>query len=90
MAGGGAPDRVHRDQRRVHPPDVRGRGIGAYLTQAVAQEIEARGEVAFLHAADTNVGAIRLYERLGFTLRCRPAFRRFAVPAEAPAASVSP
>jgi ribosomal protein S18 acetylase RimI-like enzyme len=87
---------------RVHPtgyteisavcthPDVRGRGIGAYLTQAVAQGVEARGEVAFLHAADTNTGAIRLYERLGFTLRCRPAFRRFAVPAEAPAARVSP
>jgi len=66
-------------------PDVRGRGLGAYLTQAVARGIESRGEVAFLHAADTNTGAIRLYERLGFTFRSAPLFRRYVAPAEAPA-----
>jgi len=31
--------------------------------------IMARGEVPFLHAAAENVGAIRLYESLGFAER---------------------
>lgn len=50
-------------------PDFQGRGLGAALTVAVAGRIAARGETPFLHAYPSNVGAIRLYERLGFRLR---------------------
>ncbi|GAA0544452.1 MULTISPECIES: GNAT family N-acetyltransferase [Streptomyces] len=32
------------------------------------------GERPFLHAAATNANAIRLYEWIGFTLRCRTVF----------------
>ena len=28
-----------------------------------------RGDIPFLHASTTNIGAIRLYESLGFTIR---------------------
>ncbi|MFI1533408.1 GNAT family N-acetyltransferase [Streptomyces anandii] len=37
-------------------------------------DLVARGERPFLHAAATNVNAIRLYESIGFTLRRRTAF----------------
>jgi predicted GNAT family acetyltransferase len=47
----------------------RGRGLGSLLTRAIAAQIRARGEEAFLHAAASNTNAIRLYQALGFTLR---------------------
>lgn len=50
-------------------PDWRGRGLAAALTAAVAQGIQARGEQALLHVAADNVGAARVYERLGFVVR---------------------
>ena len=40
------------------------------LSRHVASEIVRRGEVPFLHAYASNAGAIRLYEKLGFRLRC--------------------
>lgn len=49
-------------------PDFRGRGLAARLTMAVAAGILERGDLPFLHVQDTNVGAIRLYERLGFEI----------------------
>ena len=51
-------------------PDARGRGFAAMLSRHVASEIVRRGEVPFLHAYASNAGAIRLYEKLGFRLRC--------------------
>ena len=51
-------------------PDVRGRGLAGELSRVVATRILARGEVPFLHAYATNSRAIRLYESLGFRLRC--------------------
>jgi predicted GNAT family acetyltransferase len=45
----------------------RGQGLGARLVRSVAAEIVAGGEVPFLHVAGINVGAIRLYEKLGFS-----------------------
>jgi ribosomal protein S18 acetylase RimI-like enzyme len=66
---------------RLHPPgwtevsavctdaDWRGRGFASRLVLAVAAGIRARSETPFLHAAATNVNAIRLYEELGFRLR---------------------
>ncbi|XVU20711.1 GNAT family N-acetyltransferase [Actinoplanes sp. CA-054009] len=47
-------------------PDFRGRGLGARLTMAVAAAILERGDLPFLHVSAENLGAIRLYERLGF------------------------
>lgn len=50
-------------------PDHRGRGYARGLMRLVAQRILARGEGAFLHAYESNAGAIALYETLGFRLR---------------------
>ncbi len=50
-------------------PDHRGRGYASALMRLVSQRILARGETPFLHAYASNVGAIALYEALGFTLR---------------------
>lgn len=51
-------------------PDFRGKGLAAALSDFVASRIEARGEIPFLHAFANNAAAIRLYEKLGFELRC--------------------
>ena len=50
-------------------PDARGRGLGPLLTRTVVAGIRTRGEEAFLHVAEFNTDAIRLYEALGFVLR---------------------
>jgi ribosomal protein S18 acetylase RimI-like enzyme len=50
-------------------PASRGRGLAALLTDHVATQIRARGDTPFLHVAEGNDGARRVYERLGFTLR---------------------
>jgi ribosomal protein S18 acetylase RimI-like enzyme len=46
----------------------RGQGLGTRLVRAVAAGIRERGEVPFLHAAATNIAAIRLYRELGFVV----------------------
>jgi predicted GNAT family acetyltransferase len=51
-------------------PDARGRGLAKRLSVAVAERIFARGETPYLHAYATNSAAIRLYESIGFRLRC--------------------
>jgi predicted GNAT family acetyltransferase len=51
-------------------PDFRGRGLAGALMQMVAARIVARGETPFLHAYADNRGAIQLYERRGYRLRC--------------------
>lgn len=50
-------------------PDHRGRGLAGRLVRAVAAVVRERGDVPFLHAAASNTGGIRLYERLGFARR---------------------
>lgn len=50
-------------------PDFRGRGFAAALVATVARNIVASGQIPFLSAFATNAGAIRVYERVGFTLR---------------------
>ncbi|HWZ59586.1 MAG TPA: GNAT family N-acetyltransferase [Gemmatimonadaceae bacterium] len=50
-------------------PDYRGRGYAAALVSAVARAMVARGVVPFLEVRQDNVGAIRVYERLGFRIR---------------------
>ena len=51
-------------------PDFRGRGWARLLSAYVAARIVARGEKPYLHAYANNDAAIRLYESLGFRLRC--------------------
>jgi predicted GNAT family acetyltransferase len=50
-------------------PDFRGRGYAATLMRAVGANIAARGETPFLHVYPSNLTAIAMYERLGFTPR---------------------
>jgi len=50
-------------------PEFRGRGFARALVARVSRDIFAAGEVPFLSAMATNVGAIRVYEQVGFHLR---------------------
>jgi ribosomal protein S18 acetylase RimI-like enzyme len=50
-------------------PELRGTGFGSALVRAVVAGIRARGDEAFLHVADNNLNALRLYLALGFTER---------------------
>ena len=50
-------------------PNYQRRGLAGHLVLAVAEGILRRGDIPFLHASTTNMGAIRLYESLGFTIR---------------------
>jgi ribosomal protein S18 acetylase RimI-like enzyme len=50
-------------------PKVQGRGLGSALTHHVASQMLARGEQPFLHVAEANTGARRVYEKLGFVQR---------------------
>ncbi|UWU88836.1 GNAT family N-acetyltransferase [Bradyrhizobium sp. CB1015] len=54
----------------VHP-DHRGRGYAQALLAAIAREIEARGEIPFLHVFSSNTSAIALYQRQGMRIRRR-------------------
>jgi ribosomal protein S18 acetylase RimI-like enzyme len=66
---------------RMHPPgateisavctdsEFRGSGLARRLVNAVAHGIRQRGEIPFLHAAGSNVNAIRLYQAMGFEVR---------------------
>lgn len=74
---------------RLHPPGwteisavctdpaFRNRGLATRLVRAVAAGIRERGETAFLHTSAGNLGAIRLYESIGFELRRRTDFTRY-------------
>jgi ribosomal protein S18 acetylase RimI-like enzyme len=52
-------------------PAYQRRGLAAALVARLVGEILARGERPFLHVADDNHGARRVYEALGFTVRAR-------------------
>lgn len=50
-------------------PGYRGRGLASQLIGALVASIELRSQRVFLHVLSTNIGAIRLYEQLGFRIR---------------------
>lgn len=65
-------------------PDAQGQGYAGLLSRVVASRLQARGETPFLHAYSSNVGAIRLYEKLGFRLRTEVAVTRLTRPLDSP------
>jgi predicted GNAT family acetyltransferase len=50
-------------------PDHRGRGYASSLVSTLIQKITKRDEIPFLHVRTENVGAVRVYEKLGFETR---------------------
>lgn len=58
-------------------PHWRGHGYARLLSAFVTSQIQSRGETPFLHAYADNDAAIRLYERLGYTMRCEVAVQSF-------------
>src|SRR2546422_3466720 len=50
-------------------PEFRGRGYASLLVATLIQKIMKRDEIPFLHVRTENVGAIRVYEKLGFKTR---------------------
>jgi predicted GNAT family acetyltransferase len=50
-------------------PEYRGRGYASSLVSALIQKITRRDEIPFLHVRTENVGAIHVYEKLGFKTR---------------------
>lgn len=59
----------------------RGQGLATRLVLDVAHHVHARGGRALMHAAESNTGAIAIYERLGFRLRRRTVFGAVRTPA---------
>jgi ribosomal protein S18 acetylase RimI-like enzyme len=64
--------------------DQQGQGLGTRMVRALVESIRARGEEAFLHVADSNVHAYRLYLALGFTERCKAAAVILRAPRKVP------
>jgi ribosomal protein S18 acetylase RimI-like enzyme len=52
-------------------PDFRGRGYAQALVAAVARSICCEGRIPFLTSFEANMGAIRVYQQVGFVLRRR-------------------
>jgi ribosomal protein S18 acetylase RimI-like enzyme len=52
----------------THPEHL-GKGYGSALVSSQAKRIINSGEIPFLHVRKDNLGAIKLYRRLGFEIR---------------------
>jgi len=60
-------------------PEFRGRGLAGALTRRVVRGFLNRSDTPFLHCYAANVGAIALYEKLGFRIRARMTFTILAL-----------
>jgi ribosomal protein S18 acetylase RimI-like enzyme len=60
----------------THPAHT-GKGYAKQLITHASQIISDEGKTAYLHVANTNVGAIHLYEKLGFRTRRKISFWHF-------------
>jgi predicted GNAT family acetyltransferase len=60
-------------------PEFRGQGLASVLVRRVVRGFLERGETPFLHCYAANVGAVALYERLGFRTRARMTFTILAL-----------
>jgi GNAT superfamily N-acetyltransferase len=67
IGGEGQPGYTEVSAVCTHP-DFRGRGYAQALVAAVSAAIQAHGETPILHVISTNP-AVRVYQRLGFTVR---------------------
>lgn len=52
-------------------PEHTGKGYAKQLVAHTVDAILKQGKTPFLHVAEANVGAIKLYEKLGFTTRTK-------------------
>ena len=50
-------------------PDFRGRGYAQALVAAVTRDIHSEGRTPFLTSFETNTGAVRIYQQVGFIHR---------------------
>ena len=57
----------------VTHPDYRKRGYGGGLTLFKCKQVQERGKTPFLGVWETNTGAVRLYQKLGFKI-LRPGY----------------
>lgn len=55
-------------------PDHTGKGYAKQLITHVVNAIFDQGKIPFLHVAESNIGAISLYEKLGFATRRKMSF----------------
>lgn len=55
-------------------PDHTGKGYAKQLTSHVVNNILDEGKIPFLHVVESNLGAIKLYEKLGFITRRKMSF----------------
>lgn len=58
----------------VTSPEHTHKGYAAQLISHTATRIFKQGRIPYLHVADTNIVAVKLYEKLGFTTRRKVSF----------------
>jgi ribosomal protein S18 acetylase RimI-like enzyme len=63
----------------THPSQT-GKGFGSFLVAYLAKKIIDNGQTPFLHVRKDNVGAIRVYEKVGFAVRTEMNFAIFKIP----------
>jgi predicted GNAT family acetyltransferase len=60
-------------------PEFRGKGLAAALVRRVVRGFVERGDAPFLHCYAANVGAVGLYEKLGFRVHAGMTFTILAL-----------
>ena len=61
----------------VTHPEHTGKGYAKQLIKQTANQIFEENKIPYLHVAESNIGAIKLYEKLGFTTRRKISFWNF-------------
>jgi len=63
----------------VTHPDFTGKGYAKQLIKFASDKIFNEQKIPYLHVANTNIGAIKLYEKLGFQTRREISFWNFII-----------
>ncbi len=58
----------------INHPDYLGKGYAGHLVSCVTRKIHSEGRLPMLHVLEVNTRAIRLYEKLGYTVRRKISF----------------